>query len=221
MQPVAVRILHPASRSAAGPLERALGDARAANAQRLVALFRAAGATDVGIVSGAPDARSFGERLRGLIAGLPAGAGLVVLGSGAIPLAMRADAVALLEVASSGVRRALANNVFSADVVAIGAAGNLAAVPNLPSDNALPRWLREHAGFEVSALPRPRLQLDLDSPLDVVLAASVQANAGAEIDGIDTSSVRDRIDRIRRVAADPTRQLVVAGRTSAATLTWL
>lgn len=217
---MAVRILHPASSPAAGPLEHALVAARAANAERLADLFSAAGAGDVAVQSGRPDGWSFGARLRALVTGLPAGAGLVVLGSGAIPLAMRVDAVALLAVAASGARRVVANNVYSADVVAIGAAANLASLPDLPSDNAIPRWLREQAGYEVTDLPRPRLQLDLDSPLDVVLVQAVQATPGA-LDGVDTSVVRDRLERIREVAADPRRQLVVAGRTSAGTLRWL
>ena len=221
MQPVAVRILHPTSSPTAGPLERALVDARAANAERVAALFRAAGAGDVAVESGAPDGRPFGARLRGLVAGLADAAGLVVLGSGAIPLAMRADGAALLAVAGSGLRRATANNVFSADVMAIGAAANLASVPNLPSDNALPRWLREHAGYEVTDLPRPRLQIDLDSPLDVVLVDAVSPTSAAVLEGADTATVHDRIDRIRAVTADPHRQLVVAGRTSSTTLRWL
>jgi hypothetical protein len=220
VNPVAVRILHPASSPTAGPLERTLIAARAASAERLADLFRAAGAADVVVQSGPPDGTSFGRRLRALVDELAAGGGLVVLGSGAVPLAMRADAVALLAVAASGVRRAVANNVYSADVVAIGAAANLAAVPDLPTDNALPRWLREHAGYDVTDLPRPRLQVDLDSPLDVVLVQAVQPNPGS-LDGIDTTIVRDRLERIRNVAADPHRQLVVAGRTSAGTLRWL
>jgi hypothetical protein len=221
VQPVAVRILHPAAPSAAGPLERALIAARAANADRLAELFRSAGAADARIETGPPDGVSFGGRLRALVGALSTGAGLVVLGSGAMPLGMRADALALLEVAGSGLRRAVANNVYSADVIAIGAAGNLASVPDLPSDNALPRWLRDMAGYEVTGLPRPRLQLDLDSPLDVVIAEAAQRAHAAALDGIDTSPVRARIHRLRVLANDPHRELVVAGRTSAATLRWL
>jgi hypothetical protein len=221
VQPVAVRILHPTSTPTAGPLERALTAARAANADQLAALFRAAGATDVEIAAGPPDGQPFGVRLRHLVAGAPPGAGLVVLGSGAIPLAMRADALALLEAAGSGQRRAVANNVFSADVVAIAAAANLASVPDLPSDNGLPRWLRDQAGYEVTDLPRPRLQLDLDSPLDVVLAGSERGMTADALVDANATVVRDRIDLIRGITRDPRRQLVVAGRLSSVTLRWL
>ena len=212
---VAVRILHPAWTARSGPLERALGTARAGNARGLAALFESAGAGDVRVDEGPPGGRSFGERLRELIAGLPAAAGLVVLGSGSIPLATARDAVELVAVAASGARRALANNRYSADVVAIGVASALASVPDLPSDNALPRWLEEEAGFEVDDLRRRwRLAIDLDSPLDVLLT-------GGELAGIDVRAVRDRLEGIRAVATDRRAELVVAGRTSAGTLRWL
>jgi hypothetical protein len=216
VNPVAVRILHLAPAADSGPLERALAGARSTNADRLSRLFEAAGAEDVRVEAGPPDGRSFGERLRGLVDRLPPSAGLVVLGSGSIPLARLADASDLVGVAASGERQALANNRFSADVVAIGAASALAAVPDLRSDNALPRWLEEDAGFEVGDHRRRwRLGIDLDSPLDVVLTGRA---LGTEI---DARAVTERIDRIRAVAADPQAELLVAGRTSAGTLRWL
>jgi hypothetical protein len=141
--------------------------------------------------------------------------GLVVLGSGSIPLAISRDAAELVAAAGSGERRALANNRYSADVVAIGTASALASVPDLPSDNALPRWLEEEAGFQVDDRRRRwRLAIDIDSPLDVVLT-------GGDSAGFDARAVRDRFDRIRTVAADRRAELAVAGRTSAGTLRWL
>lgn len=206
-----------------GTLERALVDLRAENAARLSDLFRAAGADDVRIHSDGEHGVSFGARLRGLIAGLPAGVGLIVLGSGSLPLAMRADAAALVATAGSGLRRATTNNRYSADVVAIGAPATLAAVPipDLPTDNALPRWLAEGAGYQVDELSRPRLAMDLDSPLDAVLVAAARTGRPASPHGVAAEAVLDRIARLREVAADPRRQLIVAGRTSAATLRWL
>jgi hypothetical protein len=265
VQHVAVRILHPSSSPAAGELVRVLETARAANAEMLAHLFRSVGADDVRIEAGPPDGRSFGERLRGLIEGLgteasaeaganladgtgltggrgvmgrglTAGGGLVVLGSGSVPLLGRRGAGELVAVAGSGERRALANNRYSADVVAIGSAANLARVPDLPSDNALPRWLAEQAGYEVDELGRRwRLAIDIDSPLDILLiGGDLPSTDGGSDDvaggdragrpavrSLDVAGVVDRIDRVRRVAADPSAELVVAGRTSAATLRWL
>ena len=121
-------------------------------AERHRAGFEAAGADDVRIVAGPPDDTPFGARLRELVrADRPAG--LVVLGSGAIPLATAADRHALVAAAATEERRALANNRYSADVVAIArAADGLADLPDLPGDNALPRWLDEVAGYDG---PRP------------------------------------------------------------------
>jgi hypothetical protein len=151
-----------------------------------------------------------------LVEALPRRGGLVILGSGSIPLAGRRDLAELLEVAGSGERRALANSSYSADVVAIGAAAALASVPDLASDNALPRWLAEEAGYEVADRRRRwRLAIDLDSPLDAVLLGLLLPPE------VDTGPVAARIDRLRSVAADPRAELVVAGRTSAATLRWM
>jgi hypothetical protein len=216
---VAVRILHPAP-AGVGPLERALLDARALNADRLALLFSEAGAQDVELSQQAtPEPAdgevSFGARLRAELAGVGDG-GLVVLGSGAIPLATVDDARAFVEVAASGERRALANNRYSADVVAIGEVEAVRSVPDLPGDNALPRWLEEVAGFEVDDLrARWHLAMDLDSPLDVVLGR------GSLASDVDVAVVESALDRVRAVTFDRRAELVVAGRTSAATLAWL
>lgn len=216
---MAVRILHPAPVDI-GPLQRALLDARTLNADRLARLFREAGAQDVQWSQhrddGPPAADvSFGARLRAELAGVGDG-GLVILGSGAIPLATLDDVAAFVDVAAAGGRRALANNRYSADVVAIGEVEAVRAVPDLPGDNALPRWLEEVAGFDVSDLrSRWHVAMDLDSPLDVVLAG------GSLSDGIDVSPVRAALEGLRAVGADRRSELVITGRTSAATLAWL
>jgi hypothetical protein len=214
----AVRILHPEPGPDAGALERWLAEARAANAGRLRRGFVRAGIEDVAVVSGQPDDMPFGARVRALIAGIRTDQGLVVLGSGAIPLAGTADFVALAGVAGSGERRALVNNRYSADVVAVGRADLLLRVPDLAGDNALPRWLEEVASVPVADLGRRRrLQMDLDSPLDVLLLSS----RAAAPTGVDVMPTRDRMAALRDVAADRRAELLVVGRTNAATLRWL
>src|SRR5919108_6502304 len=106
MTPVAVRIFH-VEPDDAGPLTRLLVDARRALAHRHADGFRSAGTDDVRIVSGSPDDTSFGARLR---AELPKSGGVIVLGSGAVPLATKADLRRLVEVAAGAGRMALANN---------------------------------------------------------------------------------------------------------------
>jgi len=227
---VSVRVLHPDPGPSAGPLERYLDRARRENGERHVRGFRAAGADDVALLAGPPDDTSFGARLDGLRASLPAGNGIVVLGSGSMPLAGRADRSAFVGVARgvSGPRAALANNRYSADAVAIASPADLPPIPDLPGDNALPRWLAERAGWAVSDLHRRwRLQVDLDSPLDIALARA--GGAGGERDGHATAepdthllgAVVDRLAAVRALGAYRHGELLVSGRTSAASLHWL
>ena len=223
MPPVAVRILHAEPGPQAGPLERALITARADLAERHRRGFSAAGATDVQVIAGPPDGIPFGARLRGLAADalLGGASGLVVLGSGAIPLATVGDRRAFVTAASGPTPSARANNVYSADIVALSGRallGRLQDLPDLPADNALPRWLAEVAGVPVSGLDRWRLGIDLDSPLDVLLAGRAIDATRLRSAGIDGSAVAERLGRIRAILADRRAELVVAGRTSAGTL---
>jgi len=214
----AARILHAEPGPNTGVLERWLAEARRANAERLRGGFADAGVADVEVVAGQPDGVSFGARLRGLVERLDDDEGVIVVGSGAIPLARAADFRELAAVATSGVRRALVNNRYSADVVAIGRSDVLRRVPDLPGDNALPRWLEEVAAVPVADLGRrARLQMDLDSPLDVLLSSRRAAAPG----GVDATIAVERMAALRHVAADRRAELLVAGRTSAATLRWL
>jgi len=214
----AVRILHAEPGPNAGVLERWLAEARRANAERLRVGFTAADMENVEIVAGEPDGVSFGERVRGLIEGLRGDRGLIVVGSGAIPLARMADFEVLAAVATSGERRALVNNRYSADVVAVGRSDVLRRVPDLPGDNALPRWLEEVAAVPVADLGRrARHQMDLDSPLDVLLVSRRTAAPS----GVDATIAQERVAALRGVAGDRRAELLVAGRTSAATLRWL
>jgi hypothetical protein len=223
MLPVAVRILHAEPGPQAGPLERALITARADLAERHRRGFSAAGATDVQVIAGPPDGIPFGARLRGLAADalLGGAGGLVVLGSGAIPLATVRDRRAFVTAASGPTPSARTNNVYSADIVALSGRallGRLQDLPDLPADNALPRWLAEVAGVPVSGLDRWRLGIDLDSPLDLLLAGRAIDATRLRSAGIDGSAVAERLGRIRAILADRRAELVVAGRTSAGTL---
>jgi hypothetical protein len=223
MPPVAVRILHAGAGPNAGPLERTLIAARVALAERHRRGFVAAGAADVRVVAGGPDGISFGARLRELAAeALESGAnGIVVLGSGSVPLATARDRRAFVAAASATDPAALANNVYSADIVAISGVarlGGLRDLPDLPSDNALPRWLSEVAGVAVSGLRRWRLGIDLDSPLDLLLASRGPGTARLRGARIDVGAVGAGLAGIMAVLADRRGELVLAGRTSAATL---
>jgi len=203
-------ILHAVPDAAAGPLEIAFAEARAANARRLARGFERLGATSR-VEDVRPGGLPFGARLRAAARADP-GAGLVILGSGSIPLASTADLRAFVGAAAEG--PVLANNRYSSDVIAIPAATSLAGLPDLTSDNALPRWFAER-GLPVADLARRwRLQVDLDSPIDVHLAGRAGQDPAFD-------RVRDAAGRLRAASRDPAAELLVAGRTSASTLRWL
>ena len=212
MNRVVVIILHAVPAPGAGPLEKAFATVRAANAKRHARAFEAAGAT-ARVIEVQPGGAPFGTRLRRLAA-LDAGAGFIVLGSGAVPLAGAPDRRALMT-AAEGTGHALTNNFYSGDVVAIPAKVSLGDLPELASDNGLPRWL-EGKGHEVRDLrSKWRLQVDFDSPLDVFIAGAAAA------DDPDLERVRAVLARLRATTSDPAAELVLAGRTSASTITWL
>jgi hypothetical protein len=217
MREVTVWILHPEPGADAGPLERWVAAERARLAERHRTAFVEAGAASARIVSGPPDDLPFGARLRWIVRDAARGSGVVVLGSGAVPMATAADRRAFVEVAATDAPVALANNRYSADIVAVACAERLLGLPDLPADNALPRWLDEVAGFEVRDLRRRwRLAFDIDGPLELVLL-----QRRPDHKGVDLASVLERLAQVAAVAADRRAELVVAGRVSTATLGWL
>ena len=219
MTDVDVAIFHLDPEPDAGPLTRATAAARLDLAARHLRGFLATGATTATVHAGRADDVSFGERLRHLAAGIGEG-GLIVLGSGAIPLATPADHRELVDAARGSEAAALTNNRYSADVVAIARARSvLATLPDLATDNMLPRWLDEVAGIPVSdRRARRRLGVDIDGPLDLLL---VGGRWMAHLDGIERERVTSAIEAVRRVADDAHSELLVAGRVSAANLRWL
>ena len=100
--------------------------------------------------------------------------------------------------------------------MAVSRSAILLEVPDLSTDNALPRWLEEVAGWPVSDLRRrPHLGLDLDLPADVAIAGGALPAAAAG------SPFTGRLDAVRSVLTDRRAELTVAGRTSAGTLALL
>ena len=219
-------IFHAEAPNGAGSLVRALAEARFELAERQGAAFLAAGADEAEIVAGPPDGLSFGERLAGAIRARSGGAaggdvaagGLIALGSGSIPLAGAADLRRFVEVAAGPGGHALANNRYSADVVAVSGAADLAELPPLPADNALPRWLEERAGVAVADLRSSwRLGLDVDTPLDLLVLGGTVARRIH----VTAPLVGERLAALADVLANRRAELLVAGRVSATTLRWL
>ena len=221
VRPITVLIFHPQAGPGAGPLEGRLAAARDRLARLHEIGFIRAGATTVQLIAGPPDGLPFGTRLANALHDVPDG-GLVILGSGAIPLASLVDRRLFVACAGGQGPMALTNNRFSSDILAVADVTWLQALPlDFVADNALPRWLAERAGVPVADLrTRQRLGVDLDSPLDLILLGR-QGHAIDVGSHPEDSLVVDRLEGIRHVLADPAAELVVAGRTSAAALTWL
>ncbi len=166
-------------------------------------------------------AGSFGARLAGIAAEARPRDGIIVLGGGAVPLLRHTDALRLVEAAGAGGRTALTNNRYSSDVCAVPDCRLLRDLPQMTTDNALPRWLEESAGCRVRELPgRQRLALDLDTPLDLALLAG-ERGVPAAVRRIARTLEVPRAAALRQLAADPRRELLVAGRTSGRTVRWL
>ena len=221
--PVTFLILAPTPAPGAGALELLLDQARMAIAGWHREGLEAMGLTEAVVERGARDDAPFGAHLLRLI-GRIRPRGLILMGGGAMPLATNRDRREFLD-AAAGTHGALANNAWSGDVVAVASATEVLGdlPPDLPNDNALPRWLKEVAGVPVRDLrARRRLAVDIDSPLDVLLLAGVRGTrslpgpAGAE-----AAPVVDRLAALRALARDPTAELLVAGRISATDLRWL
>jgi hypothetical protein len=223
MRPVVVLVFHAAAPAGAGPLTRALAEARHSLAVAQREAWLAAGADRVEIVAGPPDGLSFGERLASEVTSrdTKGDAGLIVLGSGSIPLARDSNLRRFVEVAAGPPGYALANNRYSADVVAVSPGRILGDLPPLPADNALPRWLEERAGITVRDLhARWRLGVDLDTPLDLLLLDGPGRRGIGDVLG-PTPLVDERLAALGDVLLNRRAELLVAGRVSASTLRWL
>ena len=175
-------------------------------------------------MSGPPDALAFGARLRGLVrAERPAG--LVVLGSGAIPLATAEDLRVFVATAGVDGRLALANDRYSADVVAIARADESSTTSRTcrPTTPCRAGWPRSPATRSRDLRRRWRLGIDIDGPIDLVVTGDRDPGvaAAAATFGIDLARVTAAIDAVRAATADPRAELIVAGRTSASSLAWL
>ena len=172
VQPVAVRILHPEPGAGCRRADAPRSPPRVPNRGRRA---RARGSRRAPTTSGSIGGRRSAVRSASGCASLPSEVAGRAPGSscsapGSIPLATRRRPARARGDAAPASGARSTNNRYSSDVVAVGDAAILAAVPDLPSDNALPRWL-EAAGVaaSTSCRTRPASALDIDSPLDLEL----------------------------------------------------
>ncbi len=219
MSNVTVLMFQPSANDGQHQLVERLSAVRSELARRQLHMFEQAQAKPGHYVEWQPGL-TFGEVLA---AHAPRRGGMIVLGAGSVPLLNRGDAKRLVKAASADRRVALTNNRYSSDIVAVARASVLRDLPALPSDNALPRWLEEHAGYAVEELPgRQRLALDIDTPLDAALAALAPTAPAWLTRAVSAAGwAVPRREELRAVAADAHAELLVFGRSSARTLRWM
>ena len=217
MRPVTVRIMHPEPGPAAGPLERWLAETRARpgsvttprSSPPARPMSRSSADRRTTCRSGRGCARSSRRT------GLP---GWSFSGPARSPSPRSPISAPSWLPPAADDRRALANNRYSADIVAIACATEVSrACPTCrPTTCCRAGW------------PRPRATT---STTCAALAArgrhrraarrGARRRRGWRPTTIDLGPVLERIAGVRAMAADPRRELLVAGRTSAATLAWL
>jgi CTP:molybdopterin cytidylyltransferase MocA len=216
----AVLIFHRPATEDEPALVRDLAALRLELANRQAQQLQRAGTEEATFVTEWQAGKTFGDVLATLA---PARGGVIVFGSGAVPLMNARDASRLVQAAGSGEAAALTNNRYSSDICAVGNAAVLRSLPSLPSDNGLPRWLEERAGLTVGELPgRDRMAMDIDTPLDAALVAlSSRAPGWFSRAVADAGWSVPRREEIKRLADNPHAELLVFGRSSARTLRWL
>jgi hypothetical protein len=164
----------------------------------------------------------FGRRLMQLVAryGLDR---CFYVGGGAGPLLAASDLAEVAARLAAADRLVVTNNFYSSDLAAFTPTTILARFPPPENDNELAWLLGEQAGLPIQELPRTgATQFDVDTPVDLLtLAAHPGAgrHARACLDGLalDTRAV----DAALPLMLDRSAEIVVAGRVSSATWSYL
>jgi hypothetical protein len=157
----------------------------------------------------------FGRRLAALVERLGLRS-VVYFSGGSVPLLTAQDFVGIAQELGRGEGKVVANNYYSADLVAFSPVDALRRVDLPAIDNPLARLLAEQAGLATHTLPRSvATQFDIDAPAELAILTLV-GGAGprlqALLDGwrLDVSLYR----RVLPLFIVSTAQVLVAGRSS-------
>jgi hypothetical protein len=157
----------------------------------------------------------FGRRLANVIERLGLRS-LVYFSGGSVPLLAAQEFAAIAQELGRGEGRLVANNYYSADLVAFAPADALGRIDLPAIDNPLARLLAEEAGLTTHLLPRSvASQFDIDCPAELAILTLV-GGAGPRLQALldewrlDASLYR----RVLPLFTDATAQVLVAGRTS-------
>ena len=136
------------------------------------------------------------------------------VGAGGVPLLRGSDLAAVAHHLQEATNVVIANNYFSADLVAFTPGDALQRIELPASDNLLPRLLHDQAGLESRPLPRSSAtQFNIDSPADLAILKLAGGSgprlarflAGWEVD-------LDPYRKLMSCLVDPQAELLLAGR---------
>ena len=138
----------------------------------------------------------------------------VYAGAGGIPLLRGSDLAALARHLAEADGIVIANNYFSADLVAFTPGEALQRIDLPASDNMLARLLHEQAGLESRPLPRSSAtQFNIDSPAELAIL-KLAGGAGPRLTNF-LEQFEAELEPYRRLQAclvDPEAELLLAGR---------
>jgi len=157
----------------------------------------------------------FGRRLAEVIERLGLRS-VVYFSGGSVPLLSAQEFVGIVQELARGEGQVVANNYYSADLVAFSPAAALRRIDLPAIDNPLARLLAEQAGLTAHTLQRSvASQFDIDSPADLAILSLV-GGAGPRLQvllddwRLDVSLYR----RVLPLFVVSTAQVLVAGRSS-------
>jgi len=141
----------------------------------------------------------------------------VYVGAGGVPLLRGADLAAITQRLAGAEQLVIANNYFSADLVAFTPGDALERIDLPATDNFLPRLLHDQAGLASEPLPRSSAtQFNIDSPADLTilkLAGGGGPNLTRFLEGFEASaSGGEPYQRLMRALVDAKAEVLVAGR---------
>lgn len=138
----------------------------------------------------------------------------VYVGAGGVPLLRGADLAALARHVEEAEGVVVANNYFSADLVAFTPGDAIGRIDPPASDNFLPRLLHDQAGLENRPLPRSAAtQFNIDSPADLAilkLAGGAGPRLSCWLESFDAAVEPYR--RLLPFLVDPKAEVLLAGR---------
>jgi hypothetical protein len=156
----------------------------------------------------------FGRRLAGVVERLGLRS-VVYFSGGSVPLLPAQEFVGIAQELGRGEGKVVANNYYSADLVAFSPADALGRIDLPAIDNPLARLLAE-AGLAVQMLPRSvASQFDIDTPAELAILTLV-GGAGPRLQAL-LNDWRLDVSLYRRIVplfVSRTAQVLVAGRSS-------